>query len=292
MPCGVLRLLAALTTGLLLSGCAVGFADDGKVHVIASAYPFAWLAAAVGGSAVDVVDLVPPGAEPHDLELSPKQAGLVQQAAVVVYLKGFQPAVDDAVGTRSQGLDLGTVVTQQALTEGDEQTARDPHIWLDPVRMEAAATALGERLAAADPGHASSYRERAKATVGRLSALDATFRASLQGCLRKDIVTSHSAFGYLAKRYGLVQRGITGVNPDEEPTPAKVAEIARYARDSDVTTIFFESFVDPKVARTVASEIGARTAVLDPVEGVKGGDDYLSVQTRNAAALHEALGCR
>jgi zinc transport system substrate-binding protein len=285
----VRRLLPLLL--LLVSACASGFADNGKVHVVASAYPFAWLAAEVGGSDVDVTDLVPPGSEPHDLELSPKQAGLIQQAAVVVYLKDFQPAVDDALGSRTEGFDLGTVVTQQPLTEGDEQTTRDPHIWLDPVRMEAAATALGERLASADPAHAVTYRSRAAALASRLQALDATFTRSLHGCARKDLVTSHSAFGYLAARYGLVQHGITGVSPDEEPTPAKVSQIARYARDHGVTTIFFESLVDPKVARTVAAEVGARTAVLDPIEGVHGDDDYLTVQTRNAQALHDALGC-
>ncbi len=284
------RSLLLLT--LLVSSCTSGFAHDGKVQVVASAYPFAWLAGQVGGPAVAVTDLVPPGAEPHDLELSPKQVGLVEQAAVVVYLKGFQPALDDALGDRKQGFDLGAVVAQQPLTSGDEQTPRDPHIWLDPVRMEAAATGLAERLAAKDPSHAAGYRTRATAVVTSLKALDGTYRAALTGCERTDIVTSHSAFGYLAARYGLHQVGITGVSPDEEPTPRKVAEVADYARTHGVTTIFFESLVDPKVARTVAAEIGARSAVLDPVEGVHGTDDYLTVQRRNAAALHLALGCR
>ncbi|MCW2709259.1 MAG: zinc transporter substrate-binding protein, partial [Frankiales bacterium] len=121
---------------------------------------------------------------------------------------------------------------------------------------------------------------------------DTLFQSDLMGCARHDIVTSHSAFGYLAARYALVQRGITGVSPDEEPTPRKIVEVAQYAKAHHVTTIFFESLVDPKVAKTVAAEIGAKTAVLDPIEGVRGNDDYLSVQRRNAAALHAALGCR
>ena len=284
----------ALALLLLVAGataCTTGLPQDGKVQVVASAYPFAWLAERVGGPDVDVTDLVPPGAEPHDLELTPRQVGLVEQASVVVYLHGFQPSVDDALGSRSQGLDLGKVVQQQALSTGDEQTAKDPHVWLDPVRMSQAAAALASRLAAKDPEHASSYRSRAAAVTAQLDDLDALFRRDLTGCARKDLVTSHSAFGYLASRYGLVQVGITGVSPDEEPSPKKLAEVATFARDHGVTTIFFESLVDPKVARTVAEEIGARTAVLDPVEGVKGSDDYLSVQRRNAAALERALGC-
>lgn len=281
----------ALLCLLLAAACTSGFKNDGKVQVVASAYPFAWLAQRVGGSDVDVTELVPPGAEPHDVELTPRQVGLVEQAGVVVYLHGFQPSVDDALGSRRQGLDLGHVVAQRALTTGAERTARDPHIWLDPVRMSQAAEALVTRLAAKDPQHASSYRARGSAVEQELRALDGLFRKDLTGCARRDVVTSHTAFGYLAARYGLVQRGITGVSPDEEPSPKRLAAIATFAKEQDVTTIFFESIVDPKVARTVAEEIGARTAVLDPVEGVKGADDYLSVQRRNAAALRSALGC-
>jgi zinc transport system substrate-binding protein len=256
-------LAVVLASPVVLTGCtAAGPALHGRLGVVASAYPFAWLAEQVGGPDVVVTDLVKPGAEPHDVELSPREVGTVEQAAVVIYLKGFQPAVDDALGGGKQGFDLGTVVTQQPLVGGKEATSKDPHIWLDPVRMETAATAL-----------------------------DRLFRSSLTGCVRKDVVTSHSAFGYLAGRYGLVQRGISGLTPDAEPSPRRIAEVTDFARKNGVTTIFFESLIDPKVAKTVASEVGAMTAVLDPVEGVRSGDSYLTVQGRNAAALHTALGC-
>lgn len=288
-----MRLPALLCLVALAGGCTTtgARAADGKLDVVASAYPFAWLAQQVGGPDVHVADLVKPGAEPHDIELSPRQVGLVQTAGVVVYLKGFQPAVDDALGNGRQGLDLGGVVAQQPLTEGDEPAARDPHIWLDPLRMKAAAEALAVRLADLDREHAAKYRSRAAAVGAALDTLDGVFRAALIGCARKEIVTSHSAFGYLAARYGLVQKGISGLTPDAEPSPKRIADVARFAREHHVTTIFFESLVDPKVARTVASEIGAGTAVLDPVEGVVHGDDYLTVQRRNARALHDALGC-
>ena len=287
-----MRLAPLLAVPLLLAACgSTPGSASGKVDVVAAAYPFAWLAAQVGGPDVTVSDLVKPGAEPHDIELSPRQVAAVQQAAVVVYVKGFQAAVDDALGGGKQGFNLGTVVTQQPLVGGTEATSNDPHIWLDPVRMQTAATALADRLSAKDPAHAAGYRGRAAAVTGELTALDATFRTSLKGCARKDIVTSHSAFGYLATRYGLVQKGISGLTPDAEPSPKRIAEVARFAKQNGVKTIFFESLIDPKVAKTVASEIGAKTAVLDPVEGVRGGDDYLSVQKRNAATLHDALGC-
>ena len=278
-----MRQLTAVLAAVLLvvTGCSTG-QTSGRVQVVAAAYPFAWLAEQVGGPDVSVTNLVKPGAEPHDIELSPRQVILVKSARLVVYLHGFQAAVDDALEGGPQGLDLGHVV---------QLHGNDPHIWLDPVRMEQAATALGDRLARVDPAHAAGYRSRAAAVVSKLGELDDAFRTALRSCARHDIVTSHSAFGYLAPRYGLVQHGISGLTPDAEPSPAKIAEIADYARTHGVTTIFFESLVDPKVAKTVASEIGATTAVLDPIEGVVKGDDYLTVQLRNATALRRALGC-
>lgn len=276
-----MRLLIVLCC-LLASACATKATSD-KVEVVAAAYPFAWLAQRVGGEDVQVRDLVKPGAEPHDIELSPRQVVQVRAADLVVYLKGFQAAVDDGLEKGRQGLDLATVVETQG---------GDPHIWLDPVRMQQAANAIAERLAKVDPRHAAAYRTRATAVSAQLGDLDRAFSTALRSCDRHELVTSHSAFGYLSSRYGLTQHGISGLSPDAEPSPGKIAEVASFARDHGVTTIFFESLVDPKVAKTVAAEIGATTAVLDPIEGVKSGDDYLSVQLRNATALRRALGCR
>lgn len=274
---------------LVLTACGTQPSGSSQVDVVAAAYPFSWLVQRIGGPDVQVTDLVKPGAEPHDVELSPRQVGALQQADLVVYLRGFQPAVDDALGDGDQGLDVGAVVQQQPLTPGT--AAKDPHVWLDPVRMRVAAMELTERLLESDPAHAAGYRTRRDAVLQDLSDLEATFKTALIGCARTEFVTAHSAFGYLASRFGLTQQGISGLSPDAEPSPRRVAEVATFARERGVTTIFFESLVDPKIARTVAAEIGAKTAVLDPLEGVRGGDDYLSVQRRNAQALHDALGC-
>ena len=290
-------LLPLLVPLALIAGCGgtaasstVGLRATSRVEVVTAAYPFEWLTEQVGGPDVAIANLVKAGTEPHEVELSPRQVASLKTAGLVVYLRGFQPAVDAAVGEADHPpMDLGSVVSQQMLAGSDG--SKDPHIWLDPIRMQTIATALGERLTQQDPAHAVDYRSRAAATVVKLAGLDTLFRSSLARCRTRDIVTSHSAFGYLAGRYGLVQRGISGLSPDAEPSPGRIAEVALFAREHHVTTIFFESLVDPKVARTVAAEVGAKTAVLDPVEGVKAGDDYLTVQTRNAAALHQALGC-
>jgi zinc transport system substrate-binding protein len=281
-PLLVVPVIVALLASCSGGGGSQGKTEDGRIDVVAAAYPFAWLAEQIGGPQVQVTNLVKPGTEPHDVELSPRQVVQVHEAGVVVFLKGFQAAVDDAVGGEKQGLDLGKEV---------KQNGKDPHIWMDPVRMETAAVAILRRLSAVDVKHAKDYNLRAVGLVAALRAVHASTQLQLSSCARHEIVTSHAAFGYLAERYHLTQHAISGFTPDAEPSPAKVAEVADFARDHGVTTIFFESLVDPKVARTVASEIGAKTAVLDPIEGVKDGDDYLKVMVRNAAALHAALGC-
>ena len=288
------RLLPLL---FLAAACGSAHASPGgRQQVLAAAYPFAWAADRVGGSDVRVVNLVKPGTEPHDVELAPRQVGAVEQAALVVYLHGFQAAVDDAVRNAPAGrrLDLGPVVHVKPLSsdlKDENGSGIDPHVWLDPVRMTAIVDAVAERLAAGDPAHAAGYSSRAQQADRQLAELDRLFRSQLRSCARHDIVTAHTAFAYLSARYGLHQVGVTGLSPDAEPAPGHVAKVARYARAHGVTTVFFESRIDPKLAQTVAGEVGARTAVLDPVEGVRAGDDYLSVMRRNAVALHEGLGC-
>jgi zinc transport system substrate-binding protein len=298
LPVPVVLLVAAL------AGCAGSPAASSQKEVLAAAYPFAWAAEQVGGPDVRVTGLVKPGVEPHDVELAPRQVSAFQGAALVVYLRGFQPAVDAAVSEAPEDsrLDLTSAVSVRPASSGladdhgdhgdhDDDSGTDPHVWLDPVRMQAIVKAVRDRLSAQDPQHKAAFAERADATLGQLTALDQTFRDALKGCARTDIVTSHSAFAYLAGRYGLEQVGISGLSPEAEPAPGRLAEVAKYARSHGVTTIFFEALVNPKVAQTVADEVGAKTAVLDPLEGVSGTDDYLSVQRRNAAALHTALGC-
>jgi zinc transport system substrate-binding protein len=263
---------------------------------VAAAYPFAWVASQVAGADAHVTDLVRAGTEPHDVELSPRQIGAVEQASLVVYLRGFQPAVDDAVRETPEHrrVDVRSVTEVQPLRgdlDEDRSEAIDPHVWLDPLRMADIAHLVGERLAEVDRDHAYEYRTRAGAIADRLTALHFAIVDDLQDCRRHELVTAHTAFAYLAERYGLTQVGVTGLDPENEPSPRRIAKVARYAREHGVTTIFFESRVDPKLAETVAEEIGARTAVLDPVEGVSGGDDYLSVMRRNAAALAQGLDC-
>jgi zinc transport system substrate-binding protein len=259
---------------------------DGKIDVVAGFYPLQFAASRVGADRVSVTNLVQPGAEPHDLELKPSQILKIAGADLVIYLKGLQPELDKAVeeNNRRKALDITAV----SPLEG-----QDPHVWLDPVRFAAISDAVAARLGQVDPAHAADYTARATSLHDELTKLDGEYAAGLNTCQRHEIVTTHAAFGYLAKRYGLEQIALTGLSPDAEPTPQHLAEVAEKAKELHATTIFFETLVSPRIAQALATEVRAKTAVLDPLEGLEAGstEDYLSVMRANLVALRDALGC-
>jgi zinc transport system substrate-binding protein len=306
------RLLAA-TAALSLAGAVAGCGDeagspgtDGRLDVVTAFYPLQFLSERVGADAVAVTQLTKPGTEPHDVELNPRQVAEISDAGLVVYLKGFQPAVDEAVAQQAadRAVDAGSLVQLLAAGEhGHEEEAAgepehaegstDPHVWLDPVRFATIAGKLAERMGQADPAHAAGYTERAAKLHTELTALDTEYATALKTCDRREIVTSHTAFHYLADRYQLTEVGITGISPEAEASPQRLAEVAEQAKSTGTTTIFFETLVSPKVAETIAREVGAKTAVLDPLEGItEPGADYFSVMRTNLTALTTALGCK
>jgi zinc transport system substrate-binding protein len=300
-----LVLAVALSVTALTAACGSSSADDGRTRVVASFYPFAWVAERVGGTQVDVTNLTSPGAEPHDLELKPKQVAAVQDADLVVYEKHFQAAVDEAVDQAGRATDdtidadavLDVLPTQHGAEgdhDGHEHGDEDPHTWLDPTNMITLAEAVASRLAAVDPAHADTYRANAKELVARLTALDESFAEGLATCDRRTIVTSHAAFQYLAHRYDLTQVPIAGLDPTNEPSPSQLGAITRLVRSEGITTIFTEELVSPAIADTVAQETGAVTATLDPIEGLSddtSGEDYLTLMDKNLTTLQKANGC-
>jgi zinc transport system substrate-binding protein len=274
---------------ILVTGCDGGQTAKGKQTVVAAFYPLAFAAEQVGGSKVEVENLTPPGAEPHDIELSPRDVARIQKADLVLYLShDFQPAVQDAVANaRGEHLDgLSGVGLRQGV--GDEAGKTDPHIWLDPVLFARIVNRIG--VALGEPG-------RAQALARGLRVLDRSYRSGLANCRRHEFVTSHAAFGYLAARYGLRQIPITGIDPDAEPSPQRLSALIQLVRREHVTTVFFERLVSPKLAQTVARDAGAKTALLDPIEGLTPSEqdhdeDYLSLMRQNLVRLRAALRCR
>jgi len=265
----------------LLTGCGTSLATGPKV-VVASFYPLAYAAEQIAPPGYTVENLTPPGAEPHDLEVSPADATAIRDAGLVLLLgHGFQPQLEDAAGNGDNVLRLLDTPGLDLLPNGD------PHVWLDPIRYQKIVTRIGQALGREDA---------ATRLVSRLRELDAEYRAGLANCDRREIVTSHEAFAYLAERYGLEQVPITGLSPEAEPQPADLARVVQLVEERGVTTVFYETLVSPRIADTVARETGATTAVLDPIEGLtKGeasqGEDYFTRMRANLFALEKGLGC-
>ena len=310
----LLGLPAAAIAIAMVSACGStggSGAGDGKVSVAAAFYPLEYAVSQIGGDHVAVQALTKPGAEPHDLELNPRQVGEVARADLVVYEQGFQPAVDDAV--RSQAADTAFDVSSAARLDllasedghdhggetpdehsAHEGEAKDPHFWLDPMRYADVGDAIAAELGRRDTANAAAYSANAKAFRAQMVTLDGEFRTGLKSCEVKDLVTSHAAFGYLAESYGLTQESITGLTPDSEPSPSALADLASHIEESGATTVYAETLVSEDVAKTLARETGATLAVLDPIEGIttkSAGQDYPSVMRANLATLEAGQEC-
>lgn len=309
---GIVRvpsLTVAAVAAVLVSACGAGTSGAGHasgdpLDIQASFYPLQWIAEQVGGDAVTVSSLTPPGAEPHDLELSPQDVAAISDADLVVYLSDFQAAVDAAVlqeaadssfdAADHTALDLTYTPIEEGQEATDETGSVDPHFWLDPIRLADVADALAQRLRELDADSADKFTANAAQVRSSLEDLDAELTQGLASCENSDLVTSHNAFGYFAAAYGLTQVGVTGLTPEEEPSASSLAEVASFVEEHDVRTIYFETLIGPEIAETVADEAGVDTAVLDPIEGLNdtsAGSDYLEVMRSNLASLRAGQPC-
>ena len=256
------------------AACGGNTSSNGRKSVIAAFFPVAYAAQRIGGHAYEVENLTPSGVEPHDLELSPRTVARIESGDIVLYLgHGFQPAVSDAAK-------MATGVRVDVLA-GLPVRGDDPHVWLDPLLYERVVRKI-----------AAALHRPATGLLRDVAQLDRDYRNGLRTCKRHEIVTSHEAFGYLARRYGLEQIAITGITPESEPSPQRLAEVVRLVRQTHATTVFFEKLLSPRLAKTVARDVGARTAVLDPIESAAPGETYLSLMRKNLVALRKALACR
>lgn len=295
------RYAVLLTAVAALSACGstpASTSEDGRLAVTVGFYPYEFVTERVGGPDVEVTNLTQPGTEPHDLELTPQQVARLTETDLVVYSPLFQPAVDEAVEQQAQdkALDVLSAVELRDPPAGEQEEdeapgGKDPHVWLDPVRLGAVAGAVADRLAELDPSGAEGFRSRAAELQAELATLDDELRTGLASCERKEVVTSHDAYGYLTGAYGLTQVPIAGLSPEDEASAGRLAEIAVLAKQKGVTTIFFEELVSPAVAESLAREVGAEATVLSPLESAPDSGDYLSAMRTNLSTLRSALGC-
>jgi zinc transport system substrate-binding protein len=273
---------------------------SGEHTVVTSFYPLYFIAERVAGRYNDVVDLTPPGVEPHEHELTVRQVAQVDLARVGFYEQGVAPSVDQAMVNDSPGhtLDVTDVVHLQAPVSGSgvESTSddRDPHFWQDPTLMAEATRAFATTMANADPTHATYYRRQGVHLVRDLGRLDAAYATTLATCRIRTVVVSHDAFAYLADRYDLDVVPVAGLEPDAEPSLQRLHDLARLIRDHGVTTVFFEPLANPDLAQSLAEDLGIQTAVLDPIEGLTAADPdatYLTLMRQNLAVIAKASEC-
>ena len=291
----ILSLVLILATVSCSGDARSSGASGDSIAVVASFYPLAHLAEQVGGGDVAVANLTPPGVEPHDLELTPADLEAIADADVVIIARGgFQPAVEEAVDAAATGIVVDALEGVDLLppTEGGDGDGLDgdPHVWLDPTLFSQVVDRIAVEL-----GDEGATGARALAT--ELDELDQIYEGGLADCERRELVTTHDAFGYLADRYGLEVIPITGLSPEAEPSPQDLEAVAELVEERGVTTVFTETLLSPELGETVAREAGATTAVLNPLEGLTedelaAGEDYFSVMEANLEALRTGLGCR
>lgn len=295
----VLTLLAAV-----VSGCQNGervSSDPNrkkKVTVYTSFYALYDFTKKIGGDKINLLNLVPPGTEPHEWEPTPKDIAGLQKADLLIYNgAGMEGWIDKVLGS-VKNRKLVAVETSKGLRLLDnpshEGLEYDPHVWLNPLLAKKQMETIKNSLIAVDPANKDYYEKNFAENAEKIDELDQEYRNSAAKFTRKDIVVAHQAFGYLAAAYGLKQVPIEGLNADAEPTPARMAEIASYARENNVKYIFFEELISPKVANAIAREVGAKTEVLDPFEGPRANDtgagkEYFAVMRKNLAVLEKAL---
>jgi zinc transport system substrate-binding protein len=288
-----LGLVATLTT-------ACQGPKSGEHTVVTSFYPLYFIAERVAGRYNDVIDLTPPGVEPHEYELTVRQVAQIDEARVGFFERGVAPSIDQAMANDSpdHALDVTSVVPLAAPVSGSgvESTSddKDPHFWQDPTLMAEATRAFAATMVNADPRHAAYYRRQGAVLVRDLDRLDVEYSRTLAACRIRTIVVSHDAFEYVARRYHVDVVPIAGLEPDAEPSLQRLHDLTRLIRDRGVTTVFFETLASPALAESLAGDLGIRTAVLDPIEGLTSADPqatYLTLMRQNLAALAKAGEC-
>ncbi len=287
-------LILLIVSLVSLTGCVEQPKSGDKINVVTTFYPLYEFSKRTGGEKADVSILVPAGAEPHDWEPGPKDIIKIESAEIFVYNgAGLEPYIDKIM-KQIESQKLIVVDSGEGIELIKEGGKADPHIWLDPVLAKHQVESIEKAFIKADPKNSDYYRANAQALKQDLDVLDANISKELAHAKKKVFISSHSAFSYFAKRYALKQIAIAGLSPDIEPSPAKIAEIVRIARENKVKYIFFETLLSPKLSETIAKEAEAQTLVLNPIEGlsedqIKQGENYFTIMRENVENLKLAL---
>ncbi len=298
----ILNKRAWLALGLLvwLVPVRASGASADRLPVVASFYPLFEFTRRVGGDRIAVRNLVPAGVESHDYEPTPRVIVAITNARALIYNgAGFEPWVQrllPQLPERVIRVDATAGLPLITTTAGEDRGRPDPHVWLDPRLAQRQVGHVLAGLIQADPAGRATYVANAAAFQARLGVLHERIGRTLAPCRTRVVVTTHTAFSYFAARYGLTQIPIAGLEPREEPSPAKMREILGLVRRHRVRVIYHETLVSPRVAAAIAREVGARILVLNPLEGLtpdeqRRGRDYVATMEGNLGNLVAGLGC-
>lgn len=310
-------LIILLTLFVFASGCSgqqqetgdkTSSEDEYKPVVYSSFYPLYDFATKIGGDKIQVETIVPFGAEPHGYEPSAKKVAELARADVLFFLgAGMEGWIektasnignDDLVMVElSKHVQLYPLDGNEHLEDGQHEHGEyDPHIWLDPLMAKEIAQQMMETLVTVDPRHKDYYEQNYERLAAKLEKLHQDFETGLKNRKSNVIITSHDAFGYLARRYGLETYSIMGISPNAEPTPGQLARLAEMVQDYQVQAIFAEDLLSTQAAEVLAVEAQVEVLSLNPVAGlteeqIQTGEDYLSLMYKNLVNLKIALGC-
>lgn len=274
-----------------------------KVAVAASFFPLADFAKNIGGDYVDVTNITPAGAEPHDYEPTARDIATVYNSKLFIMNGNGVDAWGEKIQSDLESKGVTVVKMSDHLdslknnTPDEPDLQYDPHFWLNPINAQKEVDFIADALIKVDPGHQTEYNQNRDAYKAQLSELDQEYKTGLAQCQQHEIVTSHNAFNYMASQYDLTTLYIQGMSPDQEPSPQTIAQVATIAKQKGIKYIFFESLISPKLSQTVASEIGAKTLELNPIEGftdqeIASGKNYISQMKANLGNLRIALECK
>ncbi len=277
-----------------------------KCRVVASFYPLAHFAKQVAGEFADVTSIMPPGSEPHEYEPTPRDIKKIYEAHIFLFNgAGVDPWAErlhnDLLKQGTAAVEMIKHFSAKELSAShgihdNSHGVTDPHIWLDPLLAIKEVEIIRDTFIKADPSHERQYKDNSSAYINELNALHKSYKDGLKSCRIRDIIVSHNAFGYLSARYDLNVHAITGISPEEEPSPRKMVALSKLALQKNITHILFEPMGSHKLANTIAIEVGADTLPLNPLGGLTGEDirkgrTYISVMEDNLQNLRTAMGC-
>lgn len=278
-----------LAVSIISQFAALKKTDLAEMQITATFYPLAEFARQIGGDKAQVKTMVPAGMEPHDYEPTPKNFANLKDADIFIFNgAGLDPWAERVLP------DLAGVETINA-SEYVALLPQDPHFWLDPVFSQQIVKIISQKIIKLDPDNSSYYEDNAESFIKKLSELDEKFK-TISNCPKKDIITSHSAFAYLANRYKINQIPIAET-PEQEPSPGQMARISELVREKSIKYIFFETLTGQRISETIARETGSSILALNPIEGLtledeEQGENYISIMEKNLDNLKNSLECK